>query len=171
MESEGFSRVHKSPPLFSVSKPDDSCHTGTYCFYKISISISIIGDISGSHGDEYEHDFLLGCCAVYSGRSLPTFQRCLHPLSSGRRVIVIFNIILLFKPGYPKRSFRSGFWSKLCMHFLSLRECLMPSKKIYNFRINSQSDQVRGCNLWKQGIQNLKSKSVLQRQYNAGLLV
>jgi hypothetical protein len=27
---------------------------------------------------------LLGCCAVYSGRSLPTFQRCLLPPSSGQ---------------------------------------------------------------------------------------
>jgi hypothetical protein len=29
-------------------------------------------------------DCLLGCCAVYSGRRLPTFQRCLLPPSSGR---------------------------------------------------------------------------------------
>jgi hypothetical protein len=41
------------------------------------------GEISGSHGGEYEDDCLLGCCAVLSGRSLPTFQRCLLPSSSG----------------------------------------------------------------------------------------
>jgi hypothetical protein len=42
------------------------------------------GETSGSHGDVYEDGCLLGCCAVYSGRSLPTFQRCLLPPSSGR---------------------------------------------------------------------------------------
>jgi hypothetical protein len=42
-------------------------------------------EIPGSHGDEYEDDdgCLLDCCTVYSGRSLPTFQRCLLPPSSG----------------------------------------------------------------------------------------
>jgi hypothetical protein len=30
-----------------------------------------------------EDDCLLGCCAAWSGRSLPTFQRCLLPPSSG----------------------------------------------------------------------------------------
>jgi hypothetical protein len=28
---------------------------------------------------EYEDDWFLGCCAVYSGRRLPTFQICLSP--------------------------------------------------------------------------------------------
>jgi hypothetical protein len=28
----------------------------------------MIGEISGSHGGEYEDDCLLGCCAVKSGR-------------------------------------------------------------------------------------------------------
>jgi hypothetical protein len=41
------------------------------------------GEISGSHGGEYE-DCLLGNCAGLSGRSLPTFQRCLMPPYSGR---------------------------------------------------------------------------------------
>jgi hypothetical protein len=27
------------------------------------------GEISGSHGGEYEYDCLLGCCAVYSGKT------------------------------------------------------------------------------------------------------
>jgi hypothetical protein len=29
--------------------------------------------------EEYEDGCLLGCCTVQSGRSLPTFQRCLLP--------------------------------------------------------------------------------------------
>jgi hypothetical protein len=33
-----------------------------------------LGDISGYHGGEYEDDCLLGCCAMKSGRSLPTFR-------------------------------------------------------------------------------------------------
>jgi hypothetical protein len=40
-------------------------------------------EISGSHSDEYEDGCLPGCCAVWSSRNLPTFQRCLLP-SSGR---------------------------------------------------------------------------------------
>jgi hypothetical protein len=40
-------------------------------------------ETSGSHGSKYEDDCLLGCCTVYSGRRLLTFQRCLlHPSSS-----------------------------------------------------------------------------------------
>jgi hypothetical protein len=45
--------------------------------------IFILGEISGSHGGRCEDGCLLGCCAPYSGRCLPTFQRCLLPLSSG----------------------------------------------------------------------------------------
>jgi hypothetical protein len=41
----------------------------------LGVSI-VLSDISGSHGGEYEDDCLLGCCAVWSGRSLLTFQRC-----------------------------------------------------------------------------------------------
>jgi hypothetical protein len=33
------------------------------------------GEISGSQGGKYDGDCLLGCCAVLSGRSLPTFKR------------------------------------------------------------------------------------------------
>jgi hypothetical protein len=40
-------------------------------------------EFSGSHGGEYEDGCLLGCCAVKSGRSSPTFQRCLLCPSSG----------------------------------------------------------------------------------------
>jgi hypothetical protein len=36
-------------------------------------------EISDSCGGGYEDDWLLGCCAVLSGRSLPTFQRSLLP--------------------------------------------------------------------------------------------
>jgi hypothetical protein len=46
-------------------------------------SLSLSG-IWGSHGSEYENECLLGCCTLWSGRSLPTFQRCLLPPSSGR---------------------------------------------------------------------------------------
>jgi hypothetical protein len=41
-------------------------------------------EVSGSHGAEYEDGCLLGCCTVLFSRSLPTFQRCLLPTSSGR---------------------------------------------------------------------------------------
>jgi hypothetical protein len=34
-----------------------------------------LGEISGSHGDEYEDGCIQGCCPTYSGRHLPTFQR------------------------------------------------------------------------------------------------
>jgi hypothetical protein len=33
-----------------------------------------IGEIRGSHGDEFEDDCLLGCTTVHSGRYWPTFQ-------------------------------------------------------------------------------------------------
>jgi hypothetical protein len=33
-------------------------------------------EILGSHCSEYEDGCLLGCCAMYSGRSLVMFQRC-----------------------------------------------------------------------------------------------
>jgi hypothetical protein len=46
--------------------------------------ITILGEVSGSYGDEYEDDCLLERCAVYSGRSLPAFHRCLLSPSSGR---------------------------------------------------------------------------------------
>jgi hypothetical protein len=51
---------------------------GLVPFLQLAIQGSI-SEISGSHGSEYEDDYLLGCCAVYSGRRLPTFQRCLLP--------------------------------------------------------------------------------------------
>jgi hypothetical protein len=38
--------------------------------------------ICRSHGCEYEDYYLLGCSAMYSGTSLPTFQRYLLPPSS-----------------------------------------------------------------------------------------
>jgi hypothetical protein len=39
---------------------------------------------------DFKDDGLLGNCAVWSGRSLPTFQRCLLLPSSGRLFIAIF---------------------------------------------------------------------------------
>jgi hypothetical protein len=44
----------------------------------------IKSETSGSHSCEYEDGCLLGCCAVWCGTSLPTFQSCLLPPSSGR---------------------------------------------------------------------------------------
>jgi hypothetical protein len=32
-------------------------------------------ELSGSHGDEYEDDCLMGRCAVKSGRNSPLFRR------------------------------------------------------------------------------------------------
>jgi hypothetical protein len=54
-------RVHKSPtqdPILIQMNP---------------------GEISGFYGSEYEDDCLLGCCAMYSGRIVSTFQRYLLP--------------------------------------------------------------------------------------------
>jgi hypothetical protein len=42
------------------------------------------GEISGSHGGEYESDRLLECCTVLSGINLPKFHSCLAPPVSGR---------------------------------------------------------------------------------------
>jgi hypothetical protein len=39
---------------------------------------------------EQEDGCILGCCAVQSGRSLPTFQRYLLPPSSGRLSLLLF---------------------------------------------------------------------------------
>lgn len=41
-------------------------------------------DFSRSHGDEYKDVCFLRCSDVEYGRSLPTFQRSLLPLSSGK---------------------------------------------------------------------------------------
>jgi hypothetical protein len=47
----------------------------------------VIGGILCVEGrKKRKDDCLLGCCAVQSGRSLPTLQRCLLPPSSGRWV-------------------------------------------------------------------------------------
>lgn len=43
----------------------------------------IIRVISGFHEGHFEDTCLLACCGVYSGTSLPTFQKSLVPLSSG----------------------------------------------------------------------------------------
>jgi hypothetical protein len=41
-----------------------------YTVYATDLFIcSFAGEISGSHGDEYEDGCLLGCCAVHYGRS------------------------------------------------------------------------------------------------------
>jgi hypothetical protein len=50
---------------------------------KFKSIIDQLSEISGSHGGKYEDGCFLGCCAVQSGRKLPTFQRCLMP-PSGR---------------------------------------------------------------------------------------
>jgi hypothetical protein len=41
-----------------------------------------LGEISGSHGGEYEDECLTGYCAMQPG--ITTFQRSLLPPSSGR---------------------------------------------------------------------------------------
>jgi hypothetical protein len=51
--------------------------------------------ISGSHGGENKGERRLGCCVLYSGKSLPTFQRCLLPPSSGRRSRTCSSILTL----------------------------------------------------------------------------
>jgi hypothetical protein len=40
-------------------------------------------NVLSSHGSEFEDDCLLRCCAMFSGRNWPVFQRCLLPPSSG----------------------------------------------------------------------------------------
>jgi hypothetical protein len=51
-------------------KPEDPHQQCTMCFLKVRSRSA------------FEDDCLLGCCAMKSGRSLPTFQRCLLPQSS-----------------------------------------------------------------------------------------
>jgi hypothetical protein len=53
-------------------------------------------EILGSHGGEYDDGCLLGCCTVWSGRSLSTFQRCLLCKES---VVAYFNIVSHHLPG------------------------------------------------------------------------
>jgi hypothetical protein len=43
----------------------------------------VLGEISGSHGDVYEDDCLLRCCAMY-GRNLQTCQRFLLLMGAAR---------------------------------------------------------------------------------------
>jgi hypothetical protein len=47
------------------------------CAFGFPVSILWLSlEISGYRSVEYEDDWLLGCCAVWSGRRLPTFQKC-----------------------------------------------------------------------------------------------
>jgi hypothetical protein len=75
----------------SLACVDKSCCFKTHT-HKTS---NLLGEISGSHGSEYKDDWLLGCCAVLSGRGLPMAQ---HPRrQSSSRVTfprVCLNIIL-----------------------------------------------------------------------------
>jgi hypothetical protein len=52
-------------------------------------SNNILSEISGSHSNKHEDGSLLGCCAVWSGRSLPTFHKCLLHPTSGRWLITL----------------------------------------------------------------------------------
>jgi hypothetical protein len=52
------------------------------------IDFKLIGENSGSHGDEYEDDCLLEYCAMHCVRYSPTFQRCLLSPLSGRWVAI-----------------------------------------------------------------------------------
>jgi hypothetical protein len=65
-------------PVFKVASSEFGCRV---------LNNYHVGEILGSHGGEYEDDCFLCCCAVQSGRSLPTFQRYLLPPSSGRWVL------------------------------------------------------------------------------------
>jgi hypothetical protein len=47
---------------------------------------TMVSWIWSSHGGEYEGGCLLGCSAVWTGRSLPTFRKFLPPSSLGRWV-------------------------------------------------------------------------------------
>jgi hypothetical protein len=47
------------------------------CRWKDNIKVDRTGTGWGYGINSSEDDCLLGCCAVYSGRSLPTLQRCL----------------------------------------------------------------------------------------------
>jgi hypothetical protein len=53
---------------------------------QFNLRIYTLCRISGSHCGEYEDGCLLGCSAVESGRSLPTFQRYLLPPLSGTMI-------------------------------------------------------------------------------------
>jgi hypothetical protein len=46
-----------------------------------------LSTIWAPHGGDYEDGCLLGCIAVYTGISLPTFQRSVLPPSSGRWLV------------------------------------------------------------------------------------
>jgi hypothetical protein len=67
-----------------------SGHSSTRCLVSVILQGELVstGEISGSHGGEYEGDCLLGCYAVLSGRSLPIIQRCFLPPSSGRSLFI-----------------------------------------------------------------------------------
>jgi hypothetical protein len=51
------------------------------------VKLKLVCEISGSHGGEYEEGCLLGCCAVYSGRSFRHFRdfRAMSPDDGGSK--------------------------------------------------------------------------------------
>jgi hypothetical protein len=85
---------------------------------------SLCSEISGSQGGEYEDGCLMGCCAVKSGRSLPTFQRCLMPPSSGRwwRLPSIY--------GLCAKTHKNKHYLKTC------QQCHTVSVKIFNIKLH-----------------------------------
>jgi hypothetical protein len=104
-------------PTCSLSMTDQESYR---IIYKYHLHEQKLFDkISGSHGDEYKDDCLLGCCAVLSGRYLPTFRRCLLPPSSGRS---------------PRRQSSSVTFGTPCAndHYLStrFRSCGLPRIEI-----------------------------------------
>jgi hypothetical protein len=60
----------------------------------------ILGEISVFDGGDYEDGCLLGCCVLQSGRSLPTFQRCMLPTSWGWTASDFYQITRRCVPKY-----------------------------------------------------------------------
>jgi hypothetical protein len=82
-------------------------------------------DISGFHGGEYEDGCLLGCCTLWTGRSLPTFQRCLLPPSSRLSV----NVCQTTKRNNPEenhfhlKSYVYHSWNSYIAFFITITVC------------------------------------------------
>jgi hypothetical protein len=78
-------------------------------------TVQDLADVSGSYGSDYEDDCILGCCAMWSGRSLPTFQRCLLPPSSSdrRRNIPEDSLFIQELVKNPLQHFMFGLCSRL----------------------------------------------------------
>jgi hypothetical protein len=84
LSTDTFNIIHCKPAEHSRN---DATATASSCLQNMShmtqrANACRISSIWGSHGSEYGDGCLLGCCAVWSRRSLLTFQRSLLPLLS-----------------------------------------------------------------------------------------